>query len=372
MHCEDLLSLIEKLADGEATAAEKERAEAHLEQCDSCREHFEFLVALPEAARLTPLPEPPGAYWEVLPRKVMARIEEECAAKPSGAWAFRILKTGNLRWLGALAAGAIAVVFGLQVLMLRQESASPVLKEAPKLTAPPRGDVGQQAEDSREVETEPLPIRRESESSKVEEGAPQNKEAVPEPAAPSRAVAATAAGERVEPPAERPEPKLAAAGRGREAFAEERKQESQPAVPGEAQQPVRSAAIVADERSQSARLQIAAADRGDSLEAYRLLDRLYVGRSTVSGLDKEDAASAASDLEGECSAWRGFLARFPKSDQAIDARYRLAVCSISLYDLRQTEEDRRQAIEDATSFIEASPGGERVEEVRRDLARIRG
>ena len=83
MHCEQMLPLIEKLADGEAAPSEKARAEAHMEACESCRAHFHFLEALPEAARKAPLPEPPEMYWEVLPRKVMARIEEEGSPKSS-------------------------------------------------------------------------------------------------------------------------------------------------------------------------------------------------------------------------------------------------------------------------------------------------
>ena len=120
MRCEQMLPLIEKLADGEAAPSEKARAEAHMEACDSCRAHFRFLAALPEAARKAPLPQPPEMYWEVLPRKVMARIDKKHSPKSSPG---RLAAWSGLRWLGAVAAAVIAVVVGLEVSTLRRAEA---------------------------------------------------------------------------------------------------------------------------------------------------------------------------------------------------------------------------------------------------------
>jgi hypothetical protein len=332
----------------------------------------------------------------------------------------------SLRWLGALAAGLIAVVVGLQVAVLRQEVAPPALTESPKPSVRLEGGLVEEAEATRAVESEPVPMRGETGlpsgedveedverlvaaegtaegaapslvapavppeerpsgvqfSRKLEGRAappptpPTEAEAVPRPAPPARAAQKTAPEERFEPLAERPEPQLAAAATGEETVVQEQEQEPQQVVRNEAQEAAAPAVVAADERQQIGRLRMAAVDRGDPVASYRALDRQYV-RSSAGGLrettelDKEDKASTADEIEAECNAWRAFLAEFPDSDQAIDARYRLAACSISLYDLRQTDDDRRQALDDGTSFLEASPGGERAEEIRRHLDRIR-
>jgi hypothetical protein len=130
MHCDELLPLVEKLADGECMESERARAEAHLAECESCREHFGFVQALSEAGRKVPLPEPPGAYWDVLPRKVMARIEKEQSTQSSGGWFLQIFAAPRLRWLGAIAAGVIAVVLSYEVLNLEPER-RPVVVRAP-------------------------------------------------------------------------------------------------------------------------------------------------------------------------------------------------------------------------------------------------
>ena len=118
MQCEDFLPLVEKLADGEVTSAEKREAEAHLKACEDCREHFRFLKALPNAARQASPSEPPEIYWEALPRKIMARIArmEEREKPAAGGWFFGLLSPSGLRWAGAVAAALVAAVVGLQVL----------------------------------------------------------------------------------------------------------------------------------------------------------------------------------------------------------------------------------------------------------------
>jgi len=114
MRCDDFLPLIEKLADGEAEAAERHQAEAHLESCTSCQAHLRFLRALPKAARQTSLPAPPEMYWDVLPRKIMSRIAKE-TAEGRGGWFGRLLTPSRLRWAGAMAAALVAAVVGLRV-----------------------------------------------------------------------------------------------------------------------------------------------------------------------------------------------------------------------------------------------------------------
>ena len=129
MQCDDFLPLIEKLADGECSTAEKENVRAHLEACGACREHLEFLKALPGAARRTTLPEPPGAYWEALPRKVMARIEEEQSPQKRSTWLPGWFAPAQLRWLAVVAAGLMALVLSYEV-MLVQPAQSPEPEQA--------------------------------------------------------------------------------------------------------------------------------------------------------------------------------------------------------------------------------------------------
>ncbi|MEE9179352.1 MAG: zf-HC2 domain-containing protein, partial [Vicinamibacteria bacterium] len=140
MRCDDFLPLIEKLVDGEAAAAERQQAEAHLESCTSCQSHFRFLKALPEAARQASLPDPPDMYWEVLPRKIMSRIEKEGATRRRG-WFSQILAPSRLRWAGALAAALVAAVVGLRVLQ------SPLTYR----DAPPSASVARSNEEKREA-----------------------------------------------------------------------------------------------------------------------------------------------------------------------------------------------------------------------------
>jgi hypothetical protein len=130
MRCHEALPLIEKLADREATAAEKRQAETHLEGCHDCQAHYRFLAALPRAARSSALPEPPGMYWEVLPGKVMERIERERQATANHSWVSRMFRPSRLRWVGAVAAAVVAVVVGLEVSHLRdaERSAAPVAR----------------------------------------------------------------------------------------------------------------------------------------------------------------------------------------------------------------------------------------------------
>jgi len=415
MHCEDLLPLVEKLADGEATVAERAKAEAHLAECDACRQHLGFLNALPEAARRLPHTEPPGAYWEALPRKVMTRIERERAGKPFGGWIAGLLQLSRLRWLGAAAAGVLAVVIGLQVSTLREGAYQAAPPASGRIT-PPREKIPADEPPSvpsgpveRAVVSEALPDRAAPDPSEVEEeessriGAlgVQQSPAVTVPPPPARArtflpqdrptqegqsarfeatpvkkrvmelgvasqdVARAAGADRFEPPAERPEPKLAAARQAGEATVTE---ESERSAPPESRVPTSleaapPALMVTDEKPSRERLQTDREGRMDALESYRVLNRQY-------GLvSKEDAS--ASRLEAECQDWRGFLEQYADSDEAVDARYRLAICSVRLYDLRQTDGDRQQALNDASSFLEVSPQGERAERIRRELARIR-
>ena len=131
--CAELLALVEKLSDFEATEAEKLAARAHLEKCPSCRSHAEFLASLTEESRSMTFPEPPESYWEHLPRKVLDRIDAE-SRRPGF---FRVLIAPSiLRW-GALGATLLLVTMaGVSVLREDTRELAPVAPEAPVAEAP--------------------------------------------------------------------------------------------------------------------------------------------------------------------------------------------------------------------------------------------
>ncbi len=133
--CAEIRLLVEKLADVEATAAEKLAAEAHLERCPSCRSHVEFLASLSAESRSLRFPEPPESYWEHLPRRVLARIDSE-DRRPSGIW--KILLAPSVLRFSALGATLVLVTaLGLSVLRERPVAPAPAAP-APAPAAPAR------------------------------------------------------------------------------------------------------------------------------------------------------------------------------------------------------------------------------------------
>ena len=84
MKCETAILLVEKLADGEASADEKALAEQHVSSCTDCRSHYTFVKALASASEKIELPPaPPQAYWEHLPSRIIARLHED---ESPGIW----------------------------------------------------------------------------------------------------------------------------------------------------------------------------------------------------------------------------------------------------------------------------------------------
>ncbi|MEE9179282.1 MAG: hypothetical protein V3U22_00175, partial [Vicinamibacteria bacterium] len=94
--------------------------------------------------------------------------------------------------------------------------------------------------------------------------------------------------------------------------------------------------------------------------------------ASLSGVAKEkEGAFSDAELETECDDWRQFLARYPGDEREADARYRLALCSIALFDRSPSEDNRRPALDDAASYLDVATDEERAEAIRRALARIR-
>lgn len=401
MRCQDLLPLVEKLSDGEATPAERREAEAHLKACADCREHFRFVEALPRAARQSATAEPPEMYWESLPGKVMARIAENETREPVlRSRLSRVFSATGLRWAGALAAALLAAVVGLRVLdtpfssqpapevslMREPEGAIEAGRadedssesgqdrapgEGPQAAAPatPRDQQLLRAPDQEQpgpqTAEESVADRREA-SAEASEGALQKAE-------PARGVAerelrdlGAAAAEPAPEPQPAPEEDTAFE-RGRRLESEDRF-----AVANE----TRSTALRESSEAPSPTVQAdAVALRPQSAEDdFRALEQRYPLGATATG--SESTASSPSNQSGaedkaiECDAWRRFLQQHGAVEEETSARYRLALCSIALYDLRPSDVRRRQALEDGESYLALDSQSERADAIQEALDRI--
>lgn len=373
MLCEEILPLIEELADGEIPPEEKERAGAHLVECEACRKHYEFLKALPGAVRRVPLPQPLGSYWELLPRKVMARIEKEKASKPTRAW----LAPAQLRWLGVLAAGVIAAVLSYEVIQQTEMARPTRMRVDVKQTRPAQ-------EQPREVSEGTMPEGRPGlEPAETGGGATRF-----EPSAPlveSRAGMESKA-ESPRGDADQPATKLETATGGKrrassepdpsapveepaepeKAVAVSKLQEAPPrAVPASAPSEPAAANVAVGEPAPAARTEIA--DKAQSVEGIASTKRQQTSRYGVTlGVVKP----SETELEARCRDLRESLSRGAEDDALADTRYRLADCSITLYRMDPTEERRNQAIRDAGAFLEVEPEGERADRIRSDRDRL--
>jgi hypothetical protein len=112
------------------------------------------------------------------------------------------------------------------------------------------------------------------------------------------------------------------------------------------------------------------------VEVSSLPPEASAGRQNAPVLQSADLARSAAapatpgaSLE-DCDALRRSIAALG-SEEASDARYGLALCSLERFDHESTEESRTLAIEDAEAFLEGESEGSRAEEVREKLRRIK-
>ncbi|MGH9322812.1 MAG: zf-HC2 domain-containing protein [Vicinamibacteria bacterium] len=330
--CAEAAALVEKLADGEASGAEKREAEAHLEKCSSCRDHLEFLTALGASARELPLARPPDAYWEQLPRKILDRIGAEGPRPGFGQlgqlrklWQ-AVLAPGALRWqaLGA----AILLLATVGVAVLRQNALDPRMPQEEVASEPPPP-----------APSAPLPEvpSRAPEAESFEPPMARDEQPSEEPA---------------QPTSERPYP-----GQVTEKAETEEPASAAPAPPVEAFEAV-------DDRAEPR-----------SVEEFRVSE----DRARVARRDVEERASAAANaaalsaesVRKDCGLLRSALSAEGDDARNPDARYELAVCS-----LREYENDPRVgtldvAVADSEAFLAVESEGPRADEIREKLTRIR-
>lgn len=397
MRCDDFLPMIEKLVDGECSAVEEQRAEGHLETCDACRAHYEFLKALPEAARKTPLPEPPGAFWDALPSKVMRRIDQEQSSKKSLGWFPAWLAPSQLRWLAVVAAGLVVVVLSYEVMMV-QESKAPVL-ELPASSGKAIQDdkdvpetfeaVSKETVEQEKREADEVPRR---EIDKVDPTASsEDRRRVDEPPArkdvPSKADRQTPRKDPpVEPPASVPVPREGEAESGIAAFADEeavvleeamgKKAALSPAEPSDvvAEAPQKPQAVSGEEsKALSAQPEPSPGRARAKLEANQpmAVDRMAVADRAQKASYRRTLGGARElsevETEAHCNHLRQSLEGL-EGEELLNARFDLAECSLSLAKQSPTEERLNRAREDVNAFLEISPKGDKAEKLKSELA----
>ena len=444
MRCDDFLPLIEKLADGEATAAERQEAEAHLKSCSACESHLQFLQALPQAARRASLPDPPEMYWDVLPRKIMSRIEKEGGKERGGRrdWFSRWLAPSRLRWVGAMAAALVAAVVGLRVLEF--PLADPTALPSAAVTRPGEDGLAAGISERKTPARAEVVMEKEPDSFRLEaskEGEAQKETAEPEGIVTlddeSLEFAARQRRASESPPLGAPEVvqeeittgALSAPGKaGRKNEDNAGEFTDQPVMGGRLEGETDELKSMEpdkqnrDERSTKSRMLAetanapqaeapdvkepkpaateAAADRDPPAQPvavsralrapalkkaspnpeeqrYRDLAARYPardGRARSSQVPVFAQEKVRDDLDAqlapECADWRQFLSQYPESEWEADARHRLALCSITMFERSPSNANRRRALEEGALYLDVATDDTRAEAVRRAIARI--
>lgn len=135
-NCDAAMQLIDRLVDGEATADERREALAHLQTCESCQNHERFVNALSPALSQHRPASPPESYFDSLPAKILARIEDVRAEKERSKAPLAVVAAHDRRgkstrigssipvWLVPAAAAVVILVVGKQVFELAREPVS--------------------------------------------------------------------------------------------------------------------------------------------------------------------------------------------------------------------------------------------------------
>jgi len=394
-NCNEALPLLEKLFDGEASAEEKRLVDSHLGECAACREHQVFLGRLSAVVKVAVLPEPSGSYWESLPFKVMARLDAPRRELRTSAFAW-ILAPARLGWAAGLVAASLALYIGLETF----RTAPPAVDQA--LNAPPpaplagnqssaapaarpqvsRAEGGIEADrSSADVDVSKRALRPAMESVQ-----PLRREAKEQAAPlPSEAQAATGAFAFSEPPAPPPaSPSEAASGLVKQDLAKSEKpvalmdekrkatlaaQEAvvdTPAAPAPvADEPARSDAYKGIGESE-------ASTRYSTLVARYAHEAVQEGATVASGraarLAGKDVATALAE---ECNDWRHFVRDFPQDPNVPLALFRLAGCSLRLYEADGTEANRKRAAEDGEAYLKVTSDKDEATEILGKMRRLR-
>jgi hypothetical protein len=103
------------LVDGRGAA----EALRHVEACVSCREAVDELRATLSQTCRVEVPEPSPLFWDHFSTRVREAIDDEASARPQAR------RAGRLWWF-VVPAGALAVLFAVGTVVLRQTPLTPV------------------------------------------------------------------------------------------------------------------------------------------------------------------------------------------------------------------------------------------------------
>lgn len=365
MTCEKALSLVEKLADGEATPNERAEAEAHIDSCGDCRSHYQFVRALESASEAIDWHEPPEAYWQHLPSKVLARLEREPERK--GFWQ-KLFAPAVLRFGAVAATLTVAVAIGFTVLRDDPAQLEPQLSQSP--ASGKRQDDGKSviAEESLAEPERALPAQPEPEPQPGLAGRPS----------PSVGVASTpnepVRRQRLEPP---PDVQTRPALRAAQAPAE--------AVPADLEDEIEEVEPAWEAENPAGLEGGVAAPVADAPAALARDNRLRSFAESAEVAGESRRAQEADELVGDpgapaekrsretsvdtCAGWRRYLEQNAGSE-SVEARYQVAVCSLDELEADPSDEARERASEDADAFLRLESEGERAEEIRARSERL--
>lgn len=338
MTCDQAMRLAEKLADGEAKPSERREAESHLESCAECRAHYDFVVALASASENVEWPEPPEAYWQHFPSKVLARLEREPPAEGQRLWQ-RLFAPPVLRF-GAVAA-TLTVVVAVGFSVLRDEPLQPEPAQVPASVGKPPAE---------EIAGSVAPERAPEKSGRIE---PASRAPEPAPAL-------------LKALPEKEEGQL-----GGLEYSADVANPANPAKPAgvagvAAEQSVRDSPAAAPPRRRENRALRALAEApAETVVATEEATNAELAR-------KEAPVRARSAVMSPCAEWRDYLARNgDEGSESLEARYQVALCSLERYTRDPSDEARATAERDAEAFLAMESDGDRADEVRERAEQLR-
>jgi Putative zinc-finger len=360
-------ALVEKLFDGEASAEEQREAETHLETCASCRSHLEFLRSMSERVRAHPLPDPPEAYWEHLPRKILSRIEREPASVVR-RFLSRMFAPGGLRRLAPslalMSSFVLVLVVGLRFL---RESPGGAGREA-------RSESPAAASPLREAApaTESRGVRESGDAKRpAEDGSEPVSRALP-PAASAAAAPPMSRDENLDVELQKSE----TARHEENAVADAaRRSTPQAGAPAALEGPERASASA---RATSEPAPAGISRPSEARERAPISQPAAASDELVRSLDA--VARASADADADCTTFRDTLARLDAAPGAspsvidvrkTDVRYQLARCSLGRFRREGGEALRKAALADGDDFLAHETKGPRAEEIRTALDGIR-
>jgi anti-sigma factor RsiW len=185
MDCGKAQERISAYHDGELSAADRARVEAHLRSCPECAALLDSIERIDAAAEV---PDPGQEYWERFNRRVEERIAGEtsrpltaAAPRPKPGWLRH-----QLRYLVPAAAAAALLVVVIRTIGQGPGGPAPTVAppamQAPRVPASPEGT--SPAARARKERAAPPAVPRAAEKKAVADGAPPAR-VIPEAPAPS-------------------------------------------------------------------------------------------------------------------------------------------------------------------------------------------